>query len=93
MSANFKIGDRVRCITESYDGRKLLNKTGIVVFLYDWPSHMTCVEFDENINGHAFSPIGLNIKKGHTWNVPMKYLVSLKKVLTVKEWKQAEKKK
>jgi len=59
----FKVGDRVRCITDADDNEETRNRLGTVRVV--GPVWIT-VEFDENVNGHAGG--GWHIEYGHAWD-------------------------
>lgn len=60
----FKVGDRVRAITDCSGNRKVIGKIGTVRKIFE-QTHAVGVEFDEYIDGHD---IDGDFKHGYCWN-------------------------
>ena len=60
----FKVGDRVRVITDCIGNRKVIGKIGTVRKIFE-QTHAVGVEFDEYIDGHD---IDGDFKYGYCWN-------------------------
>lgn len=76
----FKIGDRVKVISDYSGGKMLKNHVGTIVYI---DRSTVCVEFDEYIDGHNGSVIDGLGKNGYCWWVALNHIVDISSTLKI----------
>lgn len=77
----FKVGDRVRVVSEYSSGKKLKGHFGTIVDANNGRS--VCVEFDEYINGHDGNDIASLGRDGHCWWIDVEELIITSSTLKI----------